>query len=172
VKFFSAKSLLELLSLHQSSILVIQPWQITQMLPLLSEPLDLPHLKTILVSSTPEDMASQSLLKQLSNAIPKVNIFVTLGTNETSGVIAVSKQNQFADNFIGQPLLHSEVQVLGINAKPVKKEEIGTLFVKGFNVMHSIKNNLQQTQNKIKNGWLNTGLKAQMQTDGLVIFPH
>jgi len=167
---FDATKLVELLKLHQSSILVLEPSQLAEILSLEKRPTtNFPHLKTILVTANPNNRASLSLLTTLSTALPSVNIFVTFGTNETSGVFAISKQNQFTDNFIGQPLAHSEVKIVDTNNKPVKENEVGKLYVKGFNVMHSLKNNPDLTKKKIINGWLNTGLNAQQQNDGLVV---
>jgi len=172
---FDAETLPNMLSTHKSSVLVIQPSQLEELLPYIpeggkSKSIDLSSLKTIVIASSPGNTASTELLQSLSSTLGKnISVYVTFGTNETAGVISITKANQFGQNFVGNALPHTEVAVLDVNMKPVPSGTTGILFVKGFNILQGFKGHPALAQLKIRNGWLNTGVSAVLKPEGLYL---
>ena len=69
---------------------------------------------------------------------------------------------------VGQPVMHSEVEIVDEDEKPVKRGEMGEVVVKGPIVMNGYWNRDDLTDEVIKDGWFHTGDLARMDEEGFV----
>ena len=69
---------------------------------------------------------------------------------------------------VGQPVMHSEVNIVDEKGMPVKTGEIGEVVVKGPIVMNGYWNRDDLTDEVIKDGWFHTGDLARIDEDGFV----
>jgi fatty-acyl-CoA synthase len=69
---------------------------------------------------------------------------------------------------VGQPVMHSEVNIVDEKGVPVKMGEIGEVVVKGPIVMNGYWNREDLTDEVIKDGWFYTGDLARIDNDGYV----
>ena len=69
---------------------------------------------------------------------------------------------------VGQPVMHSEVEIVDEEDRPVKMGETGEVVVKGPIVMNGYWNRDDLTDEVIKDGWFYTGDLARMDEDGFV----
>ncbi len=69
---------------------------------------------------------------------------------------------------VGQPVMHSEVEIVDEDDKPVKRGETGEVVVKGPIVMNGYWNRDDLTDEVIRDGWFHTGDLARMDEDGFV----
>ena len=89
------------------------------------------------------------------------------GLTEASPVIAVDGVNEDAPtNMVGQPLMGVTCQIRDENGEALATGEIGTLWVKGDNVMKGYYKAKKQTSAVLVDGWLNTGDMACFDHDG------
>lgn len=80
------------------------------------------------------------------------------GLTEASPVVAVNvEQDENSTNVVGTPLVGVEIDVRNDQGASSNSLEVGTLWVKGKNVMLGYYNAPEETQRVIKDGWLNTG---------------
>lgn len=80
------------------------------------------------------------------------------GMTETSPFIAVnSNEWTTAISNVGKPFPGISAEVRGDNGEVLPKNTIGTLWVKGDNIMKGYYNAPEATNDILKNGWLNTG---------------
>ncbi|MBD3273605.1 AMP-binding protein [Candidatus Dependentiae bacterium] len=80
------------------------------------------------------------------------------GLTEAAPVVAVNHENEsLATQFVGYPLqgLECDIRDEQQNSLPIGK--IGTLWIKGDNVMMGYYKSPEETQKVLKDGWLNTG---------------
>lgn len=89
------------------------------------------------------------------------------GLTEASPVIAVNVDNQEAHtNVVGAPLVGITCQIRDENGSECADGEVGTLWVKGDNVMLGYYGALEATKAVLQDGWLCTGDLAMIDTDG------
>jgi long-chain acyl-CoA synthetase len=80
------------------------------------------------------------------------------GMTETAPFIAVDLDDgNEATNTVGYPCYGLEYEIRNENNIPVNPDTIGTLWVKGDNVMLGYYNSSEVTAQVLQNGWLNTG---------------
>jgi len=80
------------------------------------------------------------------------------GLSEASPVVGVNHENEEEPtNVIGHPLVGIECEIRDENEQPVPSGTIGTLWLRGDNIMMGYYNSPESTATVLKNGWLNTG---------------
>ena len=91
------------------------------------------------------------------------------GLTEASPVIAVDHSSyDNPTNVVGTPVVGVTCQIRDDNEVAVPTGSVGTLWVKGDNVMQGYYNAPELTAPILKNGWLNTGDLATIDADGVV----
>lgn len=91
------------------------------------------------------------------------------GLTETAPLIAVNIEDTHAPTHcVGRPFLGIDVAVR-INGKDVPTETIGTIWVRGKNVMLGYYNAPQATADVMKDGWFNTGDLGYIDQSGRII---
>jgi long-chain acyl-CoA synthetase len=80
------------------------------------------------------------------------------GLSEASPVVAVNIDNEEQPtNVVGLPVCRLEMQVRNDNGTITAAGEVGTLWIKGDNIMLGYYNAPEATAQILQNGWLNTG---------------
>jgi fatty-acyl-CoA synthase len=69
---------------------------------------------------------------------------------------------------VGQPVMHSEMNIVDEEGKPVKAGEVGEVVVKGPIVMNGYWNRDDLTDEVITDGWFHTGDLARVDEEGFV----
>jgi len=161
---FDAEKILESLFPEYCTVLMAQPHNFAALLELIKKPVK-HHLKKVIVVSSPDNIPSVDLLKSIEEKL-RVKAFVTFGTNETGGVIAMTYPDTvFKPNLVGKPLPHTELKIVNEKGVAVPINYEGQLLVKGFNIMNGYRNDPELTKQKIKNGYLQTGITSKLDSD-------
>lgn len=107
---------------------------------------------------------------QIASAFPNANIYHMYGLTEASPRISYLPPRLFKEyaDCVGIPLRSVSLKVLSPEGKPVDLNEIGTLWVKGDNIMEGYYQDPQRTSDVIKDGWLCTGDLALFNKAGLL----
>jgi len=108
------------------------------------------------------------LLKNFKKVFPSVAVIQGYGLTETSPFITLLplEYDQKKMGSIGRAVPHAEIQLVDGKGEHVPSGEVGELIVKGPIVMKEYHNNLELTQERIKNGWLYTGDLCKKDDDG------
>lgn len=69
---------------------------------------------------------------------------------------------------VGQPVMHSEMNIVDEDGEPVKTGEVGEVVVKGPIVMNGYWNRDDLTDEVIRDGWFHTGDLARIDEEGFV----
>lgn len=89
------------------------------------------------------------------------------GLTEASPVIAINHDDEnAATDVVGRPLFGIECDIRDDEGRSLSTGKIGSLWVKGDNIMLGYFNAPQETEKVLKNGWLNTGDLASFNSDG------
>ncbi len=89
------------------------------------------------------------------------------GLTEAAPVIAVNHENEtLATQYVGYPLTGLECDIRDDVGNSLPKGQIGTLWVKGDNVMMGYYQSPEETEKVLKDGWLNTGDLGSINKDG------
>lgn len=89
------------------------------------------------------------------------------GLTEASPVVAINHDNEgVATNVVGHPVVGIECEIRDETGRPVGRGEIGTLWIRGDNVMLGYYRSPEATEKVLQNGWLNTGDLATMDENG------
>ena len=106
----------------------------------------------------------------IANAFPNANIYHIYGLTEACPRVSYLPPNKFREHAdcVGVPLRSVSLKILSTEGVPVDDNEIGTLWVKGDNVMVGYYNNPEKTAEVLKDGWLCTGDLALFTKDGLL----
>ena len=125
------------------------------------------NLKHICVSG--ECMSSQ-VATEIANAFPNAKVYHVYGLTEAGPRVSYLPPNLFSEypDCVGVPLKSVEIKIITRSGQVADKNEIGTLWVKGANVMIGYYNNPQGTNKVLKNGWLCTGDMALINDAGLL----
>lgn len=92
------------------------------------------------------------------------------GLTEASPVVAINQVNQeAATNFVGHPMVGLECDIRDENEKSLAQGQVGSLWIKGDNIMLGYYNASEATAKILKNGWLNTGDLAQLDEQGNIV---
>lgn len=93
-----------------------------------------------------------------------INLINGYGISECSPVVAVNKNDYYRDGSVGQVINCCEVKISNKNS-----QGIGTILVKGSNVMKGYYNNDLETKKVLsEDGWLNTGDLGRIDKDGFL----
>ena len=116
-----------------------------------------------------ECMSFESGLK-IADAFPQAEIYHNYGLTEACPRVAYLPPNQFEKyaDCVGIPLRSVALKVLSPQGIPVNVNEIGTLWVKGDNVMAGYYNEPEKTAEILQDGWLCTGDLALFNEAGLL----
>ena len=66
----------------------------------------------------------------------------------------------------GRPVLHGELKIVDADGEPVKRGEVGELWVKGPNITPGYWNRPDANKTSFTDGWLHTGDAARQDEDG------
>ncbi len=108
--------------------------------------------------------------RQIAEAFVEADIYHIYGLTEACPRVAYLPPDMF-DKYadcVGVPLRSVSLKIISSEGQPVKVKEIGTLWVKGDNVMAGYYNNPEKTSEVIKDGWLCTGDLALFNEAGLL----
>ena len=102
----------------------------------------------------------------LGLGIPILNGY---GLTETSPVAAIRLPNNNVPGTIGPPMPGTEIQARDPEGRPLPADQIGTLFIRGPQVMKGYYENPERTAAVLdENGWFNSGDLGCVRSDGLV----
>ncbi len=106
----------------------------------------------------------------IAEAFPNANIYHLYGLTEACPRVSYLPAHKFKEHAdcAGIPLSSVSLKIVSSQGKPVNTNEIGTLWVKGDNVMAGYYNDPKRTAEVIKDGWLCTGDLALFTDDGLL----
>lgn len=97
-------------------------------------------------------------IRQLFGMIYGRKICAGYGLSEASPVVAVNYHNHtLPTNFVGNPLCGLECDIRDENGKSLPSGKIGTLWIRGDNVMMGYYKSPESTSKVMSDGWLNTG---------------
>ena len=117
----------------------------------------------------------------IAEAFPEAQIYHVYGLTEACPRVSWLPPNKFKEyaDCVGVPLRSVCLKIISADGVLANVNEVGTLWVKGDNVMAGYYNNPQKTAEVIKEGWLCTGdlalftkqglLKIMGRTDDLII---
>lgn len=108
--------------------------------------------------------------RQIADAFSTAAIYHIYGLTEACPRVSYLPTDLFYENAdcVGVPLRSVSLKILSDDGKPVGVNEIGTLWVKGDNVMAGYYNDPQKTSEVLKDGWLCTGDLALFNEAGLL----
>ncbi|MBR4017361.1 MAG: acyl--CoA ligase [Oscillospiraceae bacterium] len=108
--------------------------------------------------------------KRIAEAFPNAEIYHIYGLTEACPRVSYLPPSMFAQyaDCVGLPLRSVFLKVIAPDGKPVDLNEIGTLWVKGDNVMVGYYNDPAKTSEVLKDGWLCTGDLATFNESGLL----
>lgn len=108
--------------------------------------------------------------RQIADAFKEAKIYHIYGLTEACPRVSYLPPDLFSENAdcVGVPLRSVSLKILSANGKPVGVNEVGTLWVKGDNVMAGYYNDPQKTAEVLKGGWLCTGDLALFNEKGLL----
>jgi len=164
-ELFDADKVVAGLSTERATVLIAQPNELESILDKITPKTNLTALKKVFVVSSPGNLPTQDLLHSVKARLNAL-VLVTFGTNETGGVITTTTYDTVpATNLVGKPLPHTEIQIVDNQDKPVPLNTTGELLVKGFNITSGFRNDSLLTSQKIKNGYLHTGIRAKLDSN-------
>lgn len=108
--------------------------------------------------------------RQIADAFPKADIYHVYGLTEACPRVSYLPPYMFEKNAdcVGVPLRSVSLKIISSEGKPVSVNEIGTLWIKGDNIMAGYYNNPEMTSKVMKDGWLCTGDLALFNENGLL----
>lgn len=124
-------------------------------------------LKHICISGEHMDLKEG---RQIADAFSTAAIYHIYGLTEACPRVTYLHPDLFYENAdcVGVPLRSVSLKIVSDEGKPVGVNEIGTLWVKGDNVMMGYYNNPEKTSEVLKDGWLCTGDRALFNEAGLL----
>ena len=91
------------------------------------------------------------------------------GLTETSPVVAINSENEERPtNEVGRPVCGLEMQLRGENGELVEQGSVGTLWLKGGNIMLGYYRSPEATSQILVDGWLNTGDLVSLDAQGRI----
>jgi len=112
-------------------------------------------------------MAVQTAVAQKWKAITGNTLSEGYGMTESSPVATVNPIDGSARlGSIGLPIPSTNLRIVDESGNPLPPGEIGEIQIQGPQVMLGYYNNFQETEDAIKDGWLNTGDIGLMEPDG------
>lgn len=128
------------------------------------------------VSSAPEVMVTSGsaftaeLYRRMRDRWPSTAIANWYGLNEsgTGQTLNHGVDMERCPNSIGRPIWPTEVKVVDAEFQPVDQGSEGELWMRAPGQMSGYFRNPKQTAERLHDGWLRTGDRARIDTDGLV----
>lgn len=91
------------------------------------------------------------------------------GLTEASPVVAINYHNEEEPtNVVGHPVIGLECDIRDDEGRSVSQGQIGTLWIKGDNIMLGYYKDPEETAKVLKNGWLNTGDLSSFDSKGMI----
>jgi long-chain acyl-CoA synthetase len=88
------------------------------------------------------------------------------GLTECSPVVSVNRPDQIRIGSVGRPLPDTEVRIIGEQNRPLPDGEIGSIFVRGPQLMQGYWHQQGETRQALQDGWLDTGDIGLIDTQG------
>jgi len=88
------------------------------------------------------------------------------GLTECSPVVSVNRPDQIRIGSVGRPLPDTEVRIIGEQSRPLPDGEIGSIFVRGPQLMQGYWHQQGETRQALQDGWLDTGDIGLIDTQG------
>lgn len=106
----------------------------------------------------------------IAESFPNAKIYHIYGLTEACPRVSYLPPNKFKEHAdcVGIPLRSVSLKIVSSEGVPVNANEVGSLWVKGDNVMSGYYNNPEKTNEVIKDGWLCTGDLALFTEDGFL----
>ena len=86
-----------------------------------------------------------------------INLLNGYGLTETSPVIAIRQMNHNVRGTVGLPIGNTQIEIRSEEGNVLSQGKIGTIWVKGPQIMSGYYRNEQETRKVIADGWFNTG---------------
>ncbi len=108
--------------------------------------------------------------KRIAEAFPNAEIYHIYGLTEACPRVSYLPPSMFAQyaDCVGLPLRSVFLKIISPDGQPADLNEVGTLWVKGDNVMAGYYNDPEKTSEVLKDGWLCTGDLAMFNESGLL----
>lgn len=156
---------------EQCNVLISSPNELKQ---LMAHPLMQTtklHLETIVVLSNPVERPSAKFLASVKEAFGVQQVdtaFISDGS--ITPFLYLKDATSMEPNQLGYPILNTEVKISDVNGGILPLGKPGRLMMKGVNVAHT--SSMRPHDNSILEGagWLDSGLKATMDSKGHVFF--
>ena len=125
------------------------------------------HLKTICISG---ECMGKETGRRIADAFPGASIYHVYGLTEAGPRVCYLPPELFRSHpdSVGFPLKSVELRIMKTNGTVAGKNEEGTLWIRGANIMTGYYNAPEQTKKVLWNEWLCTGDIAVMDNDGLL----
>lgn len=106
--------------------------------------------------------------QKIAGAFNGADIYHIYGLTEASPRVAFLPPHNFVEcaDCVGVALKSVSLKIINGDGKPIRKNEIGTLWVKGDNVMAGYYNEPEKTKEVLQKGWLCTGDLATLNNFG------
>jgi long-chain acyl-CoA synthetase len=129
--------------------------------------IDLTHLRLFTYGAAP---MPYELVKKVKALYPGVKVQNLYGQTENSPGATTLKDHFALEKIgsVGEPLPHTQVQVVDEYGDALPAGQVGEIVVKGPQVMKGYLKNEEATRNTIKNGWLYSGDLGRFDQDGLL----
>ena len=114
------------------------------------------QIRYIEIGSAPMKLSNKQKLLQL---LPKTRVCMHYGLTEASRstFIEFHSDHKKMENSIGKPTPGVQVKIADINFEICPPGKLGNIFVKGGNVMKEYFRKTADTENTVRDGWLDTG---------------
>lgn len=128
---------------------------------------DVDFLKHICISGECMSLETGS---RIANTFSNAKIYHVYGLTEASPRVSYLPPHCFKEyaDCVGVPLRSVSLKIISSRGTPANTNEIGTLWVKGDNVMAGYYNNPEKTAESLKDDWLCTGDLALFTRNGLL----
>ncbi len=128
---------------------------------------DIDFLKHICISG---ECMGMETAKKIADAFPDADIYHVYGLTEACPRVSYLPPAMFEKypDYVGIPLRSVSLKIVSKTGQPACVNEIGTLWIKGDNVMLGYYNDAKKTSEVIRDGWLCTGDLALINEEGLL----
>lgn len=163
---FNPKILLEIIIKHNITVFCGTPTLLSMLARFKGKKTDC-NLKKICVSG---ECMSKETGKQIAQAFNNLEIYHVYGLTEACPRVSFLPPPLFREygDCVGIPLRSVSLKIISSKGKKANINEIGTLWIKGDNVMSGYYNDPDKTGEVLKEGWLCTGDLALINEKGLL----